>query len=134
MEQCPWRLFASRAGVSLPCAEQPVACVSETWKDVSLRIEFTIERGTVDRHIGMACRQPPDALGCRDDAEKADARCPGPLERCHGRSGASPRGQHRIQDEKLPLAHIARNLEVVVHWLERVVITVQTDVPDPSSR
>jgi hypothetical protein len=71
-----------------------------------------------------------DAGRCGDETEEADARRARALQRGDRGDRAPAGGEHRVEEEEVSLGGIARDLEVVVHGLERVVIAVQSDVAD----
>ncbi len=75
-----------------------------------------------------------DAFGRGDEAEELDARCTGALERGDGARRAAAGGEHRIEEEEITLGGVTRDLEVVVHRLERVVVAVEADVSDACAR
>ena len=78
----------------------------------------------------MCTGESRDTFGRSDEAEKPDSRRAGALERGNRGHRAAPRSEHRVEDEEIPLCRIARNLEVVVDRLQRVMISVEADVPD----
>jgi hypothetical protein len=78
----------------------------------------------------MGSRQTADPFRSGDEAEKADSRRSRFFEGADRGGGAAAGCEHRVEHEEVPLGGVARHLEVVVHRLERVVVTVQSDVPD----
>src|SRR5688572_23394829 len=70
----------------------------------------------------------------RDETEEPDSCAAGTLERADCGNCAPARGQHGIQHEEIPLARVARHLEVVVDGFERVVIAVEANMADPRGR
>jgi hypothetical protein len=111
-------------------AEEAIASVAEARHDVAMLVEGAIEGGAVHHHVGVAARETPNALRRGDETEKADARRARTLERGDGGDSAAPSRKHRVEQEEVTLRRIAGNFEVIVHGLERVVISVQTDVPN----
>lgn len=63
-------------------------------------------------------------------AEEANARGAGTLERIDRRHRAPSGRKHRVEQKEVTFRRVARNLEVVVNRFERIVIAIQPDVPD----
>ena len=87
-------------------------------------VKLAIETRAVHDHIGMRLREASNAFWCGNQAEKSNARCAGALEGGDRRGSASPGGKHRVKEKEISLRGIARDLEVVVHGLEGVVIAI----------
>lgn len=78
----------------------------------------------------MCFAETADSLWRGDKAEEADASRAGEFE-SRDRGDGTPAGrQHRVKHEELPLGGVCRNLEVIVHRLQGIVIAIEADVPD----
>src|SRR5712671_3533467 len=64
-------------------------------------------------------------------AQKSNPVRAGPLQRCNRGSSASSSRKHRVQQKKITLSRVSRDLAVIVHRLQGVVVPVQANVPDP---
>ena len=115
---------------SLSRPEQSVAGVAEAGKDVAVRVELAVERGGEDWYIWVRGAEPRHAFRRGDETEELDARSTGPLKRRDRTGRAAARGEHRVEQEELALGGVSRDLEVVVHRLEGVVVAVEADVTD----
>lgn len=113
---------------SLACSEQPVACIAQARQDVSLSVELPVECCAVNWDVGMLGFETPDSFGRSYETEKPDSGGARSLERGNGSSSTAPRREHRIENEEIPLGSITWNLEVVVDWLEGIVIPIETDM------
>ena len=111
-------------------AEQSITGISKSGQDVSRRVEFTIECRGNDGNIGMCLAQSTHSLGGGDETEEANACRARNLESRDRCDGTSAGGQHRIEYEELSLCRIRRNLEVIIHRLQCVVVTIEADVAD----
>ena len=93
-----------------------------------MRVQLAVESGADNRHVGVCLvHTRHTSRGC-DQAEETDALCTGPLECGDGSDRAPARGEHRIEEEELTFRGVGRNLEVIVHRLECVVVTVEADM------
>src|SRR5687768_1025175 len=111
--------------------EEAVARVAEAGKDVALVVQLAVERGGEDGDVGVHLEHAGDALGRGHDAEEADAARAGLPERADRGDRRAAGGEHRVEDEEVALDLVAGDLEVVVYRLERSVVAVEPDVPDP---
>src|SRR5690242_20820313 len=57
-------------------AEDPVAGVTQARQDIAVRVELAIDRGRVDRDVGMRFVERRDALGARDETDHPDRSRP----------------------------------------------------------
>ena len=55
------------------CSEQPIARVSESGKNVPLRIELAVERRSINGHVGMTAGESSNSFGCGNDTEESNA-------------------------------------------------------------
>ena len=67
----PHREVVTGQGLFRDGAELPIAGVAQARDDVALLVEMAVERGEVDRHIGMLFLQHAHAFGGRDDRDEA---------------------------------------------------------------
>ena len=130
------RLSASCGADQLMLArsEQTIAGIAQTWQDVAVRVQLAVESGADNRYVGVCLVYPRHARWGRYQAEKTDALCTGALERGDGSDRAPARGEHRIEEEELTFRGVGGNLEVVVHRLEGIVVTVEPDMPNACRR
>ena len=97
-------------------------------------VQFAVHRGGPDRHVRMRIVKVGDALGTRHQAHEADRTRIDflqPLDRGDRRVAGR---KHRIEDDRIALAHPVRHLQVILDRNQRLWIAVQTDVPDPRAR
>ena len=115
-------------------AEQPITSVAESRQDVSVCVELAVECCRNDTDVGMLVGEVAKSFGRGDEAEETNACRARSLQRSYGRSGASTGSEHGIEKQKLTFGSITRDLEVVIHRLERVVVSIQADVSDARGR
>jgi hypothetical protein len=108
--------------------KQTIAGVAETGKNVSVCVEFSVQRCRYDTHVGMFVREILHTFWCSDETEKSNSCRSRTLQRRHSRRSASSRGEHRVEQEEITLGGITGDFEVVVDRLQRVVIAIQADV------
>ncbi len=82
----PVRGKLSSAGFGL-CPELAVTGVTEAGQDIAVLIQPVIDRGQVDRDIGMCFMQVLDAFRCADQPDKLDLVDAPFLEDVHGSDG-----------------------------------------------
>ena len=115
-------------------AEQAVACIAKSGKDVAGRVQFAIDRCRDDGYVGVRSAEAADSFGRGDEAKERDARRADLFEARNRGDRAATGGEHRIEQEELTLGCIGRNLEVVVDRLQCGVIPIEPDVPDARRR
>src|SRR6266545_5003436 len=115
-------------------AEQAVARVPQAGEDVALVVELAVQGGGVDGDVGVGVEHGAHARGGRDEAQEANPLRAGALQRAHRRDGRPTGRQHRVEHEERAILLPRRDLEVVVHGPERVVIAIQPDVAHPRGR
>src|SRR5438094_4421920 len=115
---------------ALSGAEQAIAGIPEPRQDVTVVVELAVERGGEDGDVGVGLEHAAHALGRRDETQEADALGASVLERAHGIRRRAAGREHGIEHEEIARVLAGRDLEIVVHRLERVVLAVDTDVAD----
>ena len=103
-------------------------------QDVPLLVELAVERGGVDGDVGVALQHPLHSLRRGDEAEEPDLPRPRLAQRGDRGHGRAAGGEHRVEHEEIALHLGRRDLEVVVHRPERVVVAVEADVAHPRRR
>ena len=71
-----------------------------------------------------------DAFGRADQPDELDLLHTPALEHVRGRGGGAAGGQHGVKDQTDGDGRFKRKLVVILHGAQRLLITVQTDVPD----
>src|ERR687894_2783842 len=104
---------------------QPVSCVAEPRHYKSGVVELRVHGGGVEVHIGVFPGEPLDA---RHGGDGVDARDPGsPLffELREGRREASPRREHRVEDEHQVVLQVPGQVHVVLDRLRRLLVPAE---------
>ena len=94
-------------------------------------VEVTIYRCCDDRYIRMRLFHPLHALGRGQKTEEADVLGACLLQKVNRRRRGIAGGQHGIDDDGHTVFKLGRNLEVILHRLERLGIAVEPDKPHP---
>src|SRR5262245_53310848 len=71
-----------------------------------------------------------DSLGGSDDRDEPHR---GPASVLHGRNcgrGRVPGREHRVEEDDVALGDVSRELDVVLDWLKRLLVPVETDEAD----
>ena len=87
----------------------------------------------VDRHVGVRAPGSARRLPAPRSARRTSAVGPRRLQDVHGRDGRAARRQHRVEHQRQSMSGSRRQLVVVRHRLERLVVAVQPQVPDLAS-
>src|SRR5437764_7814651 len=116
----PFHICSSRS-------EQPISRVAQSRHDVALLVERPVERRAIHHDVRMSVGEPSHSFRRGDEAEKANTRRAGALQGGHGGNSAAARREHWIEKKKVSLGGVTGDLEVIIHRLERVVISVQSD-------
>src|SRR2546425_5869138 len=77
--------------------ELPVAGVAEAGHDIALVVEALVERGDMDRNIGVRARKGAHSFGCGDDADVLDPLRAPLLQDVDSLGRRSPRREHRVE-------------------------------------
>jgi hypothetical protein len=109
-------------------AEDAVACVAQAGQDIAVLVELAVDRRGVHRHVGMRIVERADALGARHQADEPDRARARLLQPVDGGDRRVAGREHRVEHDRVALAHAARHLEVVLDGHERLRIAVEADV------
>ncbi len=104
--------------------------VAEARQDVAPLVQATVDPGDDDRHVRILTVEALDTLRGGDQGDQTHRVRPRGF---HGRdSGRSrvARGQHRVEQDHVPLGDVVRELHVVLDRLECLLIPVEADEPD----
>ena len=113
-------------------AVDPVAGVAEPGHDVGVLVQPLVQRGQGDDGVGIAVVDRGDALGASDDRQQVDIVGPGPGQHVESVDGATAGGQHRVDQQHLPLADPFRQLLVVLDRAVGLRVAVEAEVADPA--
>ena len=86
--------------------------------------------GDDDVDVRVRGVQPLHALGRRDDGDHPHRLRARPLEDVDRGRGRVPRGQHRVEQDHVPLGDVGRQLHVVLDGLQRLLVPVEADEAD----
>lgn len=114
-------------------SEDTVAGIAETWEDVVMIIELTIEGSCVDRHIRMSLVDDFNAFRCGYEAHELNVLYAFFLHHVDGCDSASAGCEHRVDDDEIAVVHI-RQLAVVFDRLGCFRIAVEADNADSCRR
>ena len=93
--------------------EKPVARISQTRADITVRVEFAVDRRRENGHVGMSLLKHLQSFGGGEKTQEPDLCRTGFLEAAHGRGGRVARRQHGVDDDRPAIADIRRQFEVV---------------------
>jgi hypothetical protein len=80
------------------------------------------------------CGKVECALGRGDEADERHRPCAGVHDLLDRGDARVPGRQHRVEDDRVALAEVVRELHVVLDRLERVLVAVHADEADPGAR
>ena len=75
-----------------------------------------------------------DALGRRDQRDQAHRGRARPLDGLDRRRRRVSGREHRVEQDHVALGDVVRELDVVLDGLERLLVAVEADEPDPRAR
>src|ERR687898_33325 len=119
-----WEFEVSTAGSSKGSIES-VSGVAEAWDDERAVVQFRIDSCGVEGHVGMLAGNALDARHGGDRMEAGDPGRPLFLELVYGGREAPPSGQHRVEDEDQVLVQVAREVDVVLDRLGRLLVALE---------
>src|SRR3954451_23524393 len=110
-------------------AEDAVARVAQAGADVARRVELAVDHRGGDVHVRMDGPQRLHALGRGHEADEVQPLRARPLEPRDRLDAAAARGQHRVHHERLRVLHAGRDVLVVAHGPQRLLVAVHPEVP-----
>src|SRR5215218_4655488 len=128
-----WEFEVSAAG-SLKGSIESVSGVAETGDDERAVVQFRVDGGGVEGHVGVLAG---NALDAWDGGNRVKARDPGRplfLELVYGGRKATPRRKHRIEDEDQVLVQVTREVDVVLDRLGRLLVALEAHEADRRCR
>ena len=111
-------------------AEEAVAAVAEAGQDVALVVEFFVEHGDVDLRVGMGGLEGGQALGRGDDGNDRELADAAFLEAVDGVGEGAAGGEHGVEQEDPHGFGAGRELAVVLHGPESLLVAVDAHVAD----
>src|SRR5919112_6051138 len=120
-----WEFEVSTAGSSKGSIE-PVSGVAESGDDERAVVQFRVDGGGVEGHIGVLAGNPFDARHGSDSVEARDPGRPLFLELVYGGGEAPPGSEHRVEDENQVLVQVAREVDVVFDRLGRLLVALES--------
>src|SRR5215210_9333438 len=128
-----WEFEVSVVG-SLKGSIESVSGVAQAWDDERVVVEFGIDGGGVEGHVGVLAREAFDTGNCRDRVEAGDPGRTLLLELGYRSREAPPRRQHRVEDEDQVLVEVAREVDIVLDRLGRLLVALQAHKADRRRR
>src|SRR5215217_537487 len=128
-----WELEVSMVGSSKGSIES-VSSVAQSRNDKWVVVEFGIDGGGVEDHVGVFAGEALDTGNGRDRVEAGDPGSTLLLELVYGCREASPRRQHRVEDEDQVLIQVAWEVDVVLDRLGRLLVALQAHKADRRRR
>src|SRR6476661_7758778 len=119
---------------ALDRAVKAVAEVTESWNDVLVIVETTIDDRSVDRDVWIVLLDRSDPFRRGDDADDADMGGAGLAQQLDAGYGAAAGGQHRVDHQHETRPQTSGQLGVVARGDRCQFITLQADVPDARVR
>src|SRR5215210_2465585 len=126
--------FEVSAVGSLKRSIEPVSGVAEAWDDERVVVQLGVDGGCVEGYVGVL---PGDAFDARHCCDRVEAGDPGStllLEFVYGGREAPPRREHRVEDEDQVLVQVAREVDVVLDRLGRLLVALETHEADRRGR
>ena len=123
-----WEYLARDTRCNLKCAKLTVSGVSQTGHDIANVIQGLIERRHVDVDVGVRLGELEQAVGSRDNTDIGEARDIAPLQDIDGIDGGSTCCQHRIYGVGNLEINFVRELIIVLHGLQGMLIAPQAKI------
>src|ERR671910_689919 len=120
-----WEFEVSTAGSSKGSIE-PVSSVAEAGYDERAVVQFGVDGGGVECHVGVLAGNPFDARHGGDSVEARDPGRPLFLELVYGGREATPGSEHRVEDEYQVLVQVAWEVDVVFDRLGRLLVALES--------
>src|SRR5918997_471598 len=128
-----WEFEVSTAGFSKGSIES-ISGVAEARDDERAVVQFRVDGGGVEGHVGMLAGNPFDAWHGGDRVEASDPGRPLFLELVYGGREAPSSRQHWVEDEDQVLVEVAREVDVVLDRLGRLLVALETHKADRRCR
>src|SRR5215203_29298 len=128
-----WEFEVSTAGSSKGSIES-VSGVAEAWDDERAVVQFRVDGGGIEGHIGVLAGNALDTRHRGDRVEAGDPGRPLFLELVYGGREAPPRRQHRVEDEDQVLVQVAREVDVVLDRLGCFLVALEAHKADRRGR
>src|SRR5215210_4855187 len=128
-----WEFEVSAVG-SLKRSIEPVSGVAEAWDDERVVVQLGVDGGCVEGYVGVL---PGDAFDARHCCDRVEAGDPGStllLELVYSGREAPPRREHRVEDEDQVLVQVAREIDVVLDRLGRLLVALEAHKADRRHR
>src|SRR5919199_5875117 len=119
-----WEREVSVVGSSKGSIES-VSSVAETRDDERAIVKFRVDGGGVEGYVGVLAGDTLDARHRGDRVEAGDPGGPLLLELVYRGREASPRRQHRVEDEDQVLVQVAWEVDVVLDRLGRLLVALE---------
>ena len=81
----------------------------------------------------MLLVDPRDPLGRRNEADEGDGAGAGVFHLGDRRNARVARRQHRVEDDGVAVGEVVGELDVVLDRLQRLLVAVEADEPDPGA-
>src|SRR5215208_3546547 len=127
-------LFRASAAGSLKGSIESVSGVAEAWDDERAVVQFRVDGGGIEGHIGVLAGNALDTRHRGDRVEAGDPGRPLFLELVYGGREAPPRRQHRVEDEDQVLVQVAREVDVVLDRLGCFLVALEAHKADRRGR
>src|SRR5919107_507007 len=128
-----WEFEVSAVG-SLKCSIEPVSGVAEAWDDKRAVVQLGVDGCGVEGHVGVLAGNALDAWHCGDRVEAGDPGRPLFFELVYRGREAPPRREHRVEDEDQVLIKVAREVDVVLDRLGRLLVAPEAHKADRRRR
>ena len=100
------------------CAENTVACITQTGNDVAVLVEAFVQRTGVDVHIGVTFLNALDALGGSNQNQQLDVLAATFFHLVDGGRGRTAGCQHGINNNNIPVGNILGGLTKIGNGLK----------------
>lgn len=123
----------------LPCAagsdaEQSIARIAQSGKDVSFGIQAIIDRCRVDGERRIMTSDGSDPFWCGQEVDETHALRASRVDLIERGDGAAASGQHGIDQQRFEVLQPGGNADVVVFRLQRLFIATKADESDNRAR
>src|SRR5215210_2924208 len=118
-----WEFEVSVVG-SLKGSIEAVSSVAQARDDKRVIVEFGIDGGSVEGHVGMLAGEALDTGHGGDRVEAGDPGRPLLLDLDYGGREAAACREHRVEHENQVFVEVAREVDVVLHRLGRLLVAL----------
>ena len=116
----------------VPYSRSPASPRPGTMKPFSFKP--AVDRGADDVHVGVFRVHALDPFGRRDDADEDDVARARLLHLADRRDARVAGREHRVEDDRVALLEVGRQLHEVLDRLERLLVAVEADEADARAR